>query len=150
MWQQSLAAALWSREIAVLLRLDAEQAFLCGLLHRIGDPVILHEVMEASLRLDFAPDEALLQRLLSRFGAHVGAELAAHWHLPDAVIEVIAALDGSALRSPLAHCVAAAATLAALDISAPWPERLDGIDAAQQEKLQRRRDEVGAMAEALA
>ena len=150
LWRQSLAAALWAREIAVIQRLDAEQAFLCGLLHRVGEPVILHEVMEASLRLDFSPDEVLLQRLLFRFGARVGVELAGHWQLPDAVIEVIAALGGAALRSPLANCVAVAATLAALAVETPWPQQLDGLDADVLVSLQRRRDSFSEMVAALA
>ncbi len=149
LWSQSLGAALWARELAPLQRLDAEQAFLCGLLHRIGEPVILHEVMEASLRLDFEPDETLLLRLLSRFGARVGVELAGRWQLPDAVVEVIAALGGAALRSPLVHCIAAATTLAALTPEMPWPERLDGIDEAALGRLQARRHGVEAMTAAL-
>lgn len=150
LWRQSLGAALWSREIAALQRLDAEQAFLCGLLHRVGEPVILHEVMEASLRLDFTPDEALLQRLLLRFGARVGVELAGHWQLPDAVIEVIAALGGAALRSPLANCVASAAQLAQLDTASPWPEQLGGVDESLLQRLQPRRATIETMVAALA
>lgn len=149
LWRESLGAALWAREIAASQRLDAEQAFLCGLMHRVGEPVILHEVMEASLRLDFAPDQVLLCRLLDRFGALVGVELAGHWRLPDVVIEVIAALDGAALRSPIADCVASAAALAALEPDAPWPETLDGVDTDALQKLQRRRESIEAMVAAL-
>ncbi len=150
LWQQSLGAALWGREIAALRRLDGEQAFLCGLLHRVGEPVILHEVMEASLRLGFAPDTALLQRLLARFGTRVGLELAAHWQLPDSVIEVIAALASDQLRSPLACTVACAAELAALDGQTPWPSRLAVLDGDELQRLERHRETIAAMVAALA
>lgn len=91
LWRDSLATALWARELVLRGGRDAELSFLCGLLHQIGRPVVLREVLEAG-RAGLALDEALLVRLMDRFATPVGIELATHWQLPDPVIATIAAL----------------------------------------------------------
>jgi len=91
LWRDSLTTALWARELVLRGGGDAELSFLCGLLHQIGRPVILHEALAAQ-RAGLVFDEALLLRLMDRFATPVGLELATHWQLPDPVIATIAAL----------------------------------------------------------
>jgi HD-like signal output (HDOD) protein len=42
LWSHALATGLYGKEIARRIRHNVENAFLCGLLHSIGKPVILH------------------------------------------------------------------------------------------------------------
>jgi HD-like signal output (HDOD) protein len=92
LWRESLGTALWAREIARALRRNVEVSFLCGLLHRIGRPVVLQSVHDILGRTDDAstPDEADLLVLLERHGVAAGLAVAAHWHLPEPVLLVIA------------------------------------------------------------
>jgi HD-like signal output (HDOD) protein len=146
LWRESLATALWARELALCNRVDAELAFLCGLLHRIGHPVVLHEVMEATLRLDVRVDPPPLSRLLVRFGTPVGIELAGHWQMPPAVVATIAALGGAEAPADcrrVVETVLTAAQLAADDDAQP------ALEEAIATRLASRRGQVGAMIAAL-
>ncbi len=112
LWRDSLATALWAREMALGANY-AELAFLCGLLHQIGKPAILHEALSNH---DGLLDEGMVVRLMERFGTVVGIELATHWQLPDAVVATIAALGQIEFYSGfpvLVRCVRAARALAA-------------------------------------
>ena len=118
LWRRALATALWAREMAQRSHRDAELAFLCGLLHQIGQPAVLLEAIAAS-RADTAMDEALLQRVMERFATPVGIELATRWQLPDAVVATIAVLGRMDFRSQfqdVVEVVVAARLLAALSL----------------------------------
>ena len=88
-WQHSLITAVWSKEIARQLRTNVEAAFLCGLLHSIGKPVILQAIA------DFGGDDAKilneneLQQLFSQYESGVSAVVADEWGLPEIVGEAI-------------------------------------------------------------
>ena len=94
LWRESLATALWARDIARTLRRNVEVSFLCGLLHQIGAPIVLDALQhvlgdggDADLG---APDEAVMTRLLARHGAAAGQLVARHWALPEPVCMTIA------------------------------------------------------------
>lgn len=89
-WSESLATALWSREIARALRRNVEVAFLCGLLHQIGKPVLLQAVQELCQVQSEQLEEPLLLAALERHGAAAGLAVATHWALPEQVAETIA------------------------------------------------------------
>lgn len=55
-WNQALATGLWAKEIARIGRRNVEAAFLCGLLHSIGRPVILQLV---SKQAELPEDDAV-------------------------------------------------------------------------------------------
>lgn len=119
LWRRALATALWSREMAQRSHRDAELAFLCGLLHQIGQPAVLLEAIAASRGDTAVVDEALLQRVMDRFATPVGIELATRWQLPDAVVATIAVLGRMDFRSQfqdVVDVVAAARLLAALSL----------------------------------
>jgi putative nucleotidyltransferase with HDIG domain len=80
-FQHSLAAAFFGREIARLRRWNVEEAFLCGLLHDVGRPLLLQAAVDLSL--EPAPGE--LEQALDVLHERVGAMLADHWELPEAV-----------------------------------------------------------------
>lgn len=106
LWTRSVATALWAREIARQLRSNVEVAFLCGLLARIGHPVVLQAIQELLSGGREAPDEAGVARLLERHGAAAGRLLAVAWHLPEAVAQTIAYIDDRARASSAADLVA--------------------------------------------
>ena len=47
LWRHSLASALWSRHLALMLARDPGVYYLCGLLHGIGKPVTPHSLRHA-------------------------------------------------------------------------------------------------------
>jgi len=85
-WRHALGSALWSKHIAQLLRADAGQAHLCGLLHEIGKPVTLGAVHELAQRAQTKLAAEEYERLIETFHRHVGAQVAALWGLPDFVV----------------------------------------------------------------
>lgn len=109
-WQIALAAGLWAKEIARAVRRNVEVAYLCGLLHNIGAPVLLNRLGE------IAPELAAerVDDVLARLSPQVGERLAAAWSLPEAVRVTI--VHGDDLDSAGVHtdAVAVAAFGAAL------------------------------------
>ena len=91
-WSESLATALWSREIARTLRRNVEVAFLSGLMHQIGKPVLLQALQEMLPGQGEQLEESLLLALLERHAAAAGLAVATHWGLPEPVAETIAHL----------------------------------------------------------
>ena len=89
-WQLALGASLWSKEIARVCRRNTEIAYLCGLLHNVGTPVVLNAIGAASpARL--APRD--VTNLLEEFGIRAGELLAQEWRLPSAVAATIRCID---------------------------------------------------------
>ncbi len=81
MWLHSAMSGTWAKEIARACRRNVEGAFLCGLLHDIGQPVVLQTLLElsGSERLE----GELVDRLLREFHCEVGALVLESWKLPD-------------------------------------------------------------------
>ena len=48
MWRLAVAAGLWGREIAGMAGRPADAAYLQGLLHEIGKPVVVHAIAEVA------------------------------------------------------------------------------------------------------
>lgn len=85
MFQHAVSAGLFAQEIARATRRNVEDAFMCGLLHDVGRPVILQALVqilnEQRLRL---PPAALIAAT-GALHAEVGGQLADSWDLPEAV-----------------------------------------------------------------
>jgi putative nucleotidyltransferase with HDIG domain len=85
MFQHSVSAAMFAQEIARATRRNVEDAFMCGLVHDVGRPVILQALVqilaEHKLRL---PASAVLAAT-GELHCDVGGTLAESWGLPDAV-----------------------------------------------------------------
>jgi len=82
LWRHCAHTAAWSREIARLRRRNVESAFLCGLLHEVGAPVVLQAIdeLQAGVQLGFTPEQ--VEVALSRLHCEVGARLVEAWKLP--------------------------------------------------------------------
>ena len=93
LWEHSLAVALLSRDLAAIQGgLDAEAAYLAGLVHDIGKPIaaaILLEVERASDKSRFTLTAD--SWLAAVHGVHrtIGVALVEKWRLPDSVAQAI-------------------------------------------------------------
>jgi HD-like signal output (HDOD) protein len=83
MWVHSAMSGAWAKEIARARRRNVEGAFLSGLLHDIGSPVVLQAALELWRGRHVPPDEGLLDALILEFHAEVGGIVLATWKLPD-------------------------------------------------------------------
>ena len=95
LWQHSAAAGAWAREIARARRCNVEGAFLIGLMHDIGRPVVLQAVVDidlaqrqqavesagALLMSTLTPE--LEDELMTEFHTRVGAGTLEAWGMPD-------------------------------------------------------------------
>jgi|LakMenEpi03Aug12_release.lakeMendotaPanAssembly.Ray.scaffolds.fasta_scaffold13011_7 putative nucleotidyltransferase with HDIG domain len=82
LWTHSTLAGAWAREIARLRRRNAEGAFLCGLLHDIGKPVVLTEALSVADQLGVSPDQDQLECWMHRHHEQAGARTLNSWKLP--------------------------------------------------------------------
>jgi putative nucleotidyltransferase with HDIG domain len=85
LFQHSVSAAMFAQEIARVTRRNVEDAFMCGLLHDVGRPVILQALVAilAEQKLRISP--AAVIAATDELHAQVGGTLAESWGLPEAV-----------------------------------------------------------------
>lgn len=84
----SLAVAFGARLVAEGARVDADDAFLCGLLHDFGKLALVKAIRESQDVREFDLNEDQLL-LIEQHHAEAGALLAARWGLPELVTCVI-------------------------------------------------------------
>jgi HD-like signal output (HDOD) protein len=89
LWHQALATGLYGKEIARCIRHNVENAFLCGLLHTIGKPLLLHLIITSWQTPEVRPSWALMESLIQEWHIPAGAKLAEAWKLPEPVQEAI-------------------------------------------------------------
>ncbi|HPQ69260.1 MAG TPA: HDOD domain-containing protein [bacterium] len=91
MWEHSLTVAYIAKEIATLKRVDAEYAFLCGLMHDVGKPLVLETLEEIVKRTEgkLRPEAELVNGLLQDYHAAVGGLMARAWNFPATLHDVI-------------------------------------------------------------
>jgi HD-like signal output (HDOD) protein len=89
-WPQSAVAAGWAREVARLRGRDPEGAFLVGLLHDVGRPVVLQALIdiEKQTRRAFGDQQAGLA--MDYLHPRVGAQLMRLWNMPESMASAIA------------------------------------------------------------
>ncbi|MEM7080023.1 MAG: HDOD domain-containing protein [Pseudomonadota bacterium] len=80
-WYVALRSALWAREISRLTRKNVEVAYLCGLLHNIGEPLVLNCL--GKMTESASPDE--VAQVLRNCSRQAGLLLVQEWALPSAV-----------------------------------------------------------------
>jgi HD-like signal output (HDOD) protein len=85
----SLAAAAFAQEIARARRWNVEEAFLCGLLHDVGWPLLLQELVDLHKQCGCALELAAVEAAIGRLHARVGSDLVGHWALPARLAETI-------------------------------------------------------------
>ena len=89
LWRHALTTGLFGKEIARKIRHNVENAFLCGLLHAIGKPVLLHSIFNLKRNTTIKPPWIVIEQLMSEFHVQMGAKLAESWKLPEPVREAI-------------------------------------------------------------
>jgi putative nucleotidyltransferase with HDIG domain len=89
LWRHSLASGAFAKEVARTRRLNVESAFLCGLLHEIGKPVVLRTAATVAREQHIQADTPMLRLVIDGFHSRVGCLIAEKWGLPKQVIEVI-------------------------------------------------------------
>lgn len=85
----SFATAVVSQEIARVRRLNVEDAFLCGLLHDVGRPVLLQAAVdfEKANKISLTRDELLA--MVERNRTDVAVNLIKKWMLPDRIADTV-------------------------------------------------------------
>jgi HD-like signal output (HDOD) protein len=83
-FQRSVLCGVICRVAAPLLRLNVADAYLCGLLHDIGESRIYRILSEG--KVSPSPEEAV--SLVQKYHPRAGAELAMRWALPDEIVQV--------------------------------------------------------------
>jgi putative nucleotidyltransferase with HDIG domain len=88
-FRHSLAAAAFAQEIARSRRWNVEEAFLCGLLHDVGWPVLLQELIDIYKACDLTFDLVVAESVISALHTRIGSDLVKHWSLPARLGEAI-------------------------------------------------------------
>ncbi len=83
------AAGLIARQVNVIRSADTDMAYLCGLLHDLGEAVILSIVAEAFSGKAPLPALHDLQLGIKRHHAFVGSYVCDKWRLNDAVVDAV-------------------------------------------------------------
>lgn len=162
-WRHSCVAAGWAREVARHRRCNVEGAFLAGLMHEVGRPLVLQAIADledASRRLF---DSEIVSRVADTLHAEAGGALAHHWSLPEWIGVAITwhhDPEGAPEPRDLTRTVAMADRLASWTLARPRREAavLVGDPAAVSlnlypddlESLAARVDDVMATAEVMA
>ena len=90
MWMHAAAAAVYAKEIAKQIGRDEDSAFLCGLLHDVGEPVVIQVLADEVAKKTNQPiPTQVMDATVSEFHELVGAKMAREWGFPDWVVETI-------------------------------------------------------------
>ena len=88
-WRHALASGAYAKEIARQRRYNVESAYLCGLLHAVGKPVVLKIVTTIAADLHIPLDPSAITAFLDGYHSRVGSLIATEWALPPQVAEAI-------------------------------------------------------------
>lgn len=89
-FRHSLVTAFIAQEIARLKRTNVEEAFLGGLLHHIGRPLLFQTIVDIKRERAIAPSRTEIFSAVDILHATCGARLASAWKLPPGIVDVIA------------------------------------------------------------
>ena len=85
LWRHSLASGSFAKEVARMRRVNVESAYLCGLLHEIGKPVVLKTATTLAQTQRVAVEKSILHGWINGYHARVGTVIADKWGLPKQV-----------------------------------------------------------------
>jgi len=124
LFQHSVGAAMFAQEIARLTKQSVEDAFLCGLLHDIGRPVVLQAVVQILSEQKLRVSSSGVMLATSEHHCAVGGDLAEAWSLPEPVQAAIR--HHHAATPPDAHVTSVRITALADELArhAFEPERM--------------------------
>ncbi|MEQ9411610.1 MAG: HDOD domain-containing protein [Fuerstiella sp.] len=81
-FERSLATAAFAQEIARVRRLNVEDAFLCGLLHDIGRPMLLQALSDHRGSADHGVSDDEIRGTAERLRVAMAGKLIRSWELP--------------------------------------------------------------------
>lgn len=87
----SLLTGLWAKEVARVGRRNVEAAFLCGLLHNIGRPMILQWISE--MKADLTEEEVL--SIENALLLEANYAVVDRWELPEVVLRGVCEYTGT-------------------------------------------------------
>lgn len=90
LWRHALASGAYAKEIARMRRYNVESAYLCGLLHAVGKPVVLKTVTAIAADMHIPLEPSSVTSFLDAYHSRVGSLIALEWALPPQVAEAIA------------------------------------------------------------
>ncbi|MEC4674320.1 MAG: HDOD domain-containing protein [Nitrospirota bacterium] len=93
LWRHALASGLFAKEIARQCRQNVESAFLSGLLHTIGKPVVLEAIIDIQESMSLSLEWEQIDGLLHTHHAQVGSLVTESWGLPDLIKDAILYYD---------------------------------------------------------
>lgn len=88
LWRHSLASALWSRQLALVLEREPGLCYLCGLLHDIGKAVTLRAAHALAHSAGVPLVSADYDRLVEDLHREVAACVVTAWGMPEPVVAV--------------------------------------------------------------
>lgn len=89
LFRHAVAAGAYAQEIARMRRWNVEEAFLCGLLHDVGKPVLLQAIEDLERSLGIVLSAEARAFAVEEGHAAVGAALVKQWKLPARLEETI-------------------------------------------------------------
>ncbi|MFO0700950.1 MAG: HDOD domain-containing protein [Nitrospira sp.] len=89
LWRHSLASGAYAKEVARMRRVNVESAYLCGLLHAIGKPVILRTGSMLAQERRISLEKPVLFGWVEGYHTEVGLLIADKWGLPKQVAAAI-------------------------------------------------------------
>ena len=89
LWRHALASGAYAKEIARMRRYNVESAYLCGLLHAVGKPVVLKTVTTIAGEMHIPLDSSAIIAFLDGYHSRVGSLIATEWALPPQVADAI-------------------------------------------------------------
>jgi putative nucleotidyltransferase with HDIG domain len=163
LFRHSLGTAIYAQEIAKLLRWQDEAAFLCGLLHDVGRPVLIQALSDLQDETGVEADAESVFAACDDLHAEMGAKLIRSWGLPEMFSEPVC-YHHSPEEAPERTRYGAMMTCLADDLAhyALGPRRVDpdvllghsmlihlGLHSVDVERLIMKSDEVTTAVEAL-
>lgn len=89
-WIHSATSGAWAKEIARCARHNVEGAFLCGLLHDVGKPIVLQASLDLFRKAEKPVESETLEAAMEALHERVGAMLLQTWRMPPWMVAALA------------------------------------------------------------
>lgn len=132
MWRHAALTAAWAREIARTRRASVEGAFVCGLLHDVGEPVLLQAAVDLLARSKAKASRIELAPIVDDLHTIAGAALARAWKMAPWMVDAIADHHRAGYTS---SCQEATIVRLADDLAIWTVEGLDDLSERATERL---------------
>lgn len=88
-FRHSLATAMFSGEIARVMRKNVDDAFVLGLLHDVGHPVVLQAIIDLSTESHWTIEDGTHIQVVKDLHESVGSAMIKRWGLSDRIADTI-------------------------------------------------------------